>query len=139
MCNVDRQNAIDGFVLYDHEIVNQHIQTITSVNTLAIVNDWYDKLRQNFSPTLAKFVGMTLLICRFEQTRAKCFVNLDSSVNDVSCNGFNFFCYLRFLLRWIKNLNRNAKFAKGAKFLNLFLCVLRALGGSFSLLGLNPR
>ena len=128
---MDWKYGFDGFVFDNDQIVNNHIDSVTCLDFLPIVNNWRNYFRQDFPSAFAQFIGMTLLISGFEQSRSEFLMNLEGCINNVFGNCLNTL-YPNFCpLLWHRQARNERK-----GFLLFHLSDLSALCGSiFHLIG----
>ena len=67
---MDRCNFLHRLVLDNDGILNEHIRSVTHVDSLTVIHYWLHTFRLNMQATLAQLVGQTMLIGRFWQPRA---------------------------------------------------------------------
>lgn len=79
---MDWHDFFNSFQFYDHCIVNQKVESVSSIEPPAFVFDRKFKLSRKLNSGMLKFICEALFIHRFEKSGTQRTMNLDRSSND---------------------------------------------------------
>jgi hypothetical protein len=86
LCFMDGMDCLHTLDLYNHQILNQQVDTLSEVEFFALVDDRQAYLRFHHETSLPEFLGQTSLVGTLQQTSPKQRMNSHRGIND--CAGY---------------------------------------------------